>query len=96
MEKLPSELSPHQYNSLRELFSYFSSEHASLKAFTCLGKTLTYEEIEKLSDNFAAYIQTHTDLQVGDKVAVQLLNVLPSLWSSFFKYDPSLCPITIF
>ena len=76
MEKLPSELSPHQYNSLRELFSYFSSEHATLKAFTCLGKTLTYEEIEKLSDNFAAYIQTHTDLQVGDRVAIQLLNLL--------------------
>ena len=89
MERLPSELSPHQYNSLRELFNYFSSEHATLKAFTCLGKTLTYEEIEKLSDNFAAYIQTHTDLQVGDRVAIQLLNLLqfPITFYGLIKAD---------
>ena len=82
MERLPSELSPHQYNSLENYLTIFH-QSTTLKAFTCLGKTLTYEEMEKLSDNFAAYIQTHTDLQVGDRVAIQLLNLAIShniLW----------------
>ncbi|MBE65149.1 MAG: long-chain fatty acid--CoA ligase [Gammaproteobacteria bacterium] len=76
MEKLPSELSPLQYNSLQELFTHFVTEHGDLNAFSCLGKTLTYEEVDRLSDNFAAYIQTHTELRAGDRVAIQLLNLL--------------------
>ena len=76
MEKLSEELSPLKYNSLRDVVNYFSTEHGSLDAYSCLGKTLTYAEVDKLSENFAAYIQAHTDLQVGDRVAVQLLNTL--------------------
>ncbi len=76
MEKLSPELSHLQYNSLTELLRYFTNEHSNLNAFSCLGKTLTYEEVDRLSDNFAAYIQTHTDLKVGDRVAIQLLNLI--------------------
>ena len=76
MEKLPSELSPERYNSLKELFNHFVTEHGDLDAFSCFGKTLTFEEVDRLSDNFAAHIQKNTDLQVGDRVAIQLLNLL--------------------
>ena len=45
-------------------------------AFSNLGKTLTYGELYRLSWAFAAYLQNHTDLKPGDRIAVQLPNIL--------------------
>lgn len=45
-------------------------------AFTCLGKTLTYGDLDHFSGEFAGYLQHHTSLKPGDRVAVQLANVL--------------------
>lgn len=45
-------------------------------AFTCLGKTLTYGEIDEYSAQFARFLQNHTSLKPGDRVAVQLANLL--------------------
>lgn len=46
------------------------------RAFTCLGHTLTYRDIDRLSGQFAAYLQQQTQLQPGDRIAIQLPNVL--------------------
>ncbi len=43
---------------------------------TALGKTLTYGEVDRLSADFAAYLQNETGLQKGDRIAVQLPNLL--------------------
>ncbi|NHN35994.1 AMP-binding protein [Pseudomaricurvus alcaniphilus] len=45
-------------------------------AFTCLGQTLSFAEVDRYSQQFASYLQHHTDLQPGDRVAVQLANIL--------------------
>ncbi len=50
--------------------------YASNSAFACMGKTLSYADVDKLSSKFAAYLQNHTSLKPGDAVAVQLPNVL--------------------
>src|SRR5690606_21085598 len=49
---------------------------ASKPAFSNMGKTLTYAEVYELSGAFAAYLQKHTDLKPGDRIAVQMPNVL--------------------
>src|SRR5690606_24191625 len=49
---------------------------ANKPAFSNLGKTITYGELYELSGRFAAWLQQHTDLQPGDRIAVQLPNVL--------------------
>ncbi|MCY1410650.1 Long-chain-fatty-acid--CoA ligase [compost metagenome] len=49
---------------------------ANKPAFSSLGKTLTYGELYELSGAFAAYLQQHTDLQPGDRIAVQMPNLL--------------------
>lgn len=51
-------------------------QYADSKAFTCLGHTLTYRELDHLSANFAAWLQQNTTLQPGDRIAIQLPNVL--------------------
>ncbi|MCW8193549.1 AMP-binding protein [Proteobacteria bacterium 005FR1] len=46
------------------------------RAFTCLGHTLTFGDVDELSARFAAYLQTETSLQPGDRIAIQLPNIL--------------------
>ena len=75
-EKLSENLSPKNYESLSDVIDYIAKEHGSLNAYTCLGTTLTYSEVDDLSSRFAKYLQTETELKVGDKIAIQLLNLL--------------------
>ena len=62
--------------TVTEVFLAASREHGDKPAFTCMGKTLNFADVERLSANFAAYLQNHTSLKAGDRVAVQLPNVL--------------------
>ncbi|MCG6957703.1 MAG: long-chain fatty acid--CoA ligase, partial [Gemmatimonadetes bacterium] len=40
-----------------DLFDAKASEFAGNPAFTCLGRTLTYQELDRLSSAFAGYLQ---------------------------------------
>ncbi|WP_319004941.1 AMP-binding protein [Microbulbifer aggregans] len=62
--------------SILDVFSTASAKYADRPAFTCLGHTLTIGDIDRLSANFASYLQNHTNLKPGDRIAVQLPNVL--------------------
>ena len=59
-----------------EVFDEACARYQDMPAYTCLGKTLTYGEIHHLSTAFTAYLQHRTDLQVGDRIAIQLPNLL--------------------
>ncbi|KEQ17008.1 AMP-binding protein [Endozoicomonas numazuensis] len=50
--------------------------HGDKPAFTGLGLTLSFKEVDRLSDQFAAYLQHHTGLQPGDRIALQMPNIL--------------------
>jgi len=76
IERLSDELRPEQFSSLTELLDFIFREHAALPAFTCFGRMLTYGEVDELSNRFAAYLQNHTNLQPGDRIAIQLPNLL--------------------
>jgi long-chain acyl-CoA synthetase len=45
-------------------------------AYSCMGHTIDYALLDKLALQFAAYLQHHTDLQPGDRIAIQLPNIL--------------------
>lgn len=45
-------------------------------AYTCMGCTLSYAQVEQLSRQFAAFLQHATDLEPGDRIAIQLPNLL--------------------
>jgi long-chain acyl-CoA synthetase len=65
-----------KYQSVIEVFNGFVTKYADKPAFTCLGQTLSYAELETKSAAFAAYLQNETTLVAGDRIAVQLPNVL--------------------
>ena len=65
-----------QYQSVVDVFDSFIAKYAANPAFTCLGQTITYSDLEAKSAAFAAYLQNETSLKPGDRIAVQLPNVL--------------------
>lgn len=65
-----------QHNTISELFANVCQRYRDLPAFTCLGKTITFGELDVLSRDFATYLQHHTTLAPGDRLAVQLPNLL--------------------
>ncbi|MBA4245477.1 MAG: long-chain fatty acid--CoA ligase [Pseudomonas sp.] len=71
-----AEINPDQYPNILAVLKESCQRFADKPAFSNLGKTLTYGEIYKLSGDFAAHLQKHTDLKPGDRIAVQLPNVL--------------------
>ena len=76
IERLSDELRPEKFSTLSQLIDYFCNEHAELPAFTCFGRTLDYSEVNELSDRFAHYLITQTSLKPGDRIAIQLPNIL--------------------
>ncbi|MGH8354627.1 MAG: long-chain-fatty-acid--CoA ligase FadD1 [Pseudomonas sp.] len=73
---IAAEINPDQYPNIQAVLKQSCQRFADKPAFSNLGKTLSYGELYRLSGAFAAYLQQHTDLQPGDRIAVQLPNVL--------------------
>ncbi|MDU9022110.1 long-chain-fatty-acid--CoA ligase FadD2 [Pseudomonas corrugata] len=73
---VPSDIDLGAYKSVIEVFERSCKKFADRPAFSNMGVTLTYAELERCSAAFAGYLQTHTDLVPGDRIAVQMPNVL--------------------
>ncbi len=73
---VPTETAPLQYNSLIELIEESFQDFSERPAFTGIGHTLTYQDIDRLSAQFAAWLQNDTSLKQGDRIAIQLPNLL--------------------
>ncbi|MDW7745018.1 AMP-binding protein [Halomonas sp.] len=64
------------YASVMDVFHSSVARFADKPAFSCMGRVLTYAELDRLSGDFAAWLQQETTLQPGDRIAIQLPNVL--------------------
>ncbi|MDD1954197.1 long-chain-fatty-acid--CoA ligase FadD2 [Pseudomonas sp. 8209] len=73
---MPSHIDLTVYKSVLEVFERSCKRFADRPAFTNLGVTLTYADLDRQSAAFAGYLQQHTDLVPGDRIAVQMPNVL--------------------
>ena len=74
-EGVPYEINPDAYPSLINLMEEAFKKYAGQPAFANLGKELTFGDIDRLSREFAAYLQS-IGLQKGDRVAIQMPNLL--------------------
>ncbi|ARN76240.1 long-chain fatty acid--CoA ligase [Oceanicoccus sagamiensis] len=64
------------YTSVLDLFERACTEYGDSIAFTCLEQDISFAQIEKLSASFAAYLRSEGGLQPGDRVAIQLPNLI--------------------
>jgi len=65
-----------EYDSVVEVIENSFRRYADRPAFTSIGYTLTYRQIDEYSAAFANYLQNHTTLKPGDAIAIQMPNIL--------------------
>ncbi|ROS04815.1 long-chain acyl-CoA synthetase [Sinobacterium caligoides] len=65
-----------EYANLVDVFATACTRFAGNDAFTCLGHTINFAELYEKAGHFTSYLQNHTDLQPGDRVAMMLPNLL--------------------
>ena len=73
---MPAEIDPDSIPSLKHLFEDACRKHAARPAFTNMGRTLTYAEIDEQSRRFGAWLQKEAGLRKGDRVAMMMPNIL--------------------
>ena len=61
--------------TLIDLLESLMRDYADRKAFTLMGKSLTYAEVDRMSTAFGAYLQ-HRGLEPGDRFAIMSPNLL--------------------
>lgn len=71
----PAEIGELKYASVGALIEDSCRQFSAKPAFECMGKTIDYGELEKLSREFGAWLQS-LGLEKGDRVAVMMPNVL--------------------
>jgi len=72
---VPANINLDQYSTIVEFVKEKFDKYPKRSAFSCMGKTMTYKEIDKLSDQFGAYLN-HRGLEPGDRVAIMMPNLL--------------------
>ena len=73
---VPLDIDMTAFKSVVDVFERSCKKFADRPAFSNLGVTLTYAELERHSAAFAGYLQQYTDLKPGDRIAVQMPNIL--------------------
>ncbi len=71
---------PHQidveFESANEVFEKSCEKFADLPAFSNMGATLTFSDLDKLTHQMASYLRNVTGLKKGDRIAIQMPNLL--------------------
>ena len=68
-EGIPATIDTGQYRSIIDVLEYSTRKYADKPAFSNLGKEITYARLWELSGQFCSYLQNHTDLRPGDRIA---------------------------
>ena len=72
---MPAEIAPLPYKSIGDLFTQSCKTYGARAAFTCMGKTLTFADLDRESRKIGAWLQS-IGLAKGDRVAVMMPNIL--------------------
>ncbi len=73
---VPAEINPDEIASLQALIARSFEKFADRPAYTMMDRSLTYGDLDRLSRQFAAYLQQVAGLRKGDRIAIMLPNIL--------------------
>ena len=72
---VPAEIDVGEYASIREVFEESVAKYATRPAFSCMGKSLTFTELDTLSAAFGGWLQG-MGCKPGTRVALMMPNIL--------------------
>ena len=73
---IPAEVDVHEFASLRDVLLRSCHRFAELPAYSNMGASITYAELDRSSRDFAAHLQKSLGLRKGDRVAIMMPNLL--------------------
>jgi long-chain acyl-CoA synthetase len=73
---VPAEIDVDEFPSIVSVLQTSLEKYRDRPAFANLGKVLTYAEVDRLSQQFAAYLLGELKLKKGDRVAIMMPNCL--------------------
>ena len=73
---VPAEIDVNEFSSIPAVLERAIQQFGDNIAYSNLGKTLTYAEVDRLSRQFAAYLLGELKLKKGDRVAIMMPNCL--------------------
>ena len=84
-EGMPATVPVPPWRSVRDLVEHSFATYPDNAAYSNLGKTLTYGDLNRLSMSFACFLQKKLGLTRGERVAIMLPNIL--------QYPVAMCGI---
>lgn len=73
---IPTEIHPEEYTSLIDVLEKSFHKYSQQTAFICMGQTLSYQQVNEMSLQFASFLQNDLKLKKGDRIALQMPNIL--------------------
>jgi len=80
---VPETIDVNAYQSVTEVFDQSVVKYGDLPAFTNLGTTLSYNDMNRLTGQLASYLQSLPNMRKGDRVAIMMPNLLQNPISIF-------------
>jgi len=84
-EGVPENITQPPFKSLKEMIDLCLVKYSDRIAYSNMGATLTFKQLDEMSLKFACYLQQDLKLKKGDRVAIMLPNIL--------QYPVALCGI---
>ena len=75
-EGVPADINPTAYASIGDFFAANVERYRDRTAYVCMGRTMSYRELDNLSRAFASYLQNVARLPRGARVALMMPNLL--------------------
>lgn len=75
-EGVPHTIDASAYSSVVQLFEESCAKYKDRPAFINMGSELTFEDLNYMTTDFASFLQNVAGLKKGDRIAIQLPNVL--------------------
>jgi len=72
---VPAEIDVNEYASVREVFEASVAKYGERPSFTCMGKTITFDELNTLSAAFGSFLQSN-GCGKGTRIALMMPNIL--------------------
>src|SRR5690242_16461863 len=73
---VPKTIDFQNYHSVIDIFREACEKYSDKVAFSNLGHSISYQELDQLSRDFAAYLENNLKLKKGDRVAIMMPNLL--------------------
>ncbi len=73
---IPHDIDPDRYPNINAVIDEACKTYRDRPAFTCMGKTQTFGDLDLAATHLAAYLRTALKLAQGDRVAIMMPNIL--------------------